>query len=113
MEIRVIDPALDEGTDGLVSAYQRTEITGMRLGAAMATARQVPIGVTVLPSREGTRPSNSPSTPVESVEPVRKPLEAAMSEDVSFYHLTERGLADLKEGRYSKLEDVKRRLGDI
>lgn len=42
-----------------------------------------------------------------------KELIARMVQDKKFLEGVERGLRDIDEGRYSTLEDVKRRLGDL
>ena len=41
-----------------------------------------------------------------------KDLVAKMLQDKEFMKGTERGLKDIEEGRYSTLEEVKKRLGD-
>ena len=42
-----------------------------------------------------------------------KELIARMVQDKKFLEGVERGLRDIDEGRYSTLEEVKRRLGDL
>ncbi len=42
-----------------------------------------------------------------------KDLIAKMVQDKKFLEGVERGLRDIDEGRYSTLEDVKRRLGEL
>ena len=42
-----------------------------------------------------------------------KDLVTKMVQDKKFFEGVERGLRDIDEGRYSTLEDVKRRLRDI
>lgn len=42
-----------------------------------------------------------------------KPLGVRMVEDPFFGKLVEQGLADIEQGRYTKLDEVKRKLGDI
>ena len=42
-----------------------------------------------------------------------KDLSTRMVEDKGFVEGTERGLEDIEQGRYSRIEDVKRRLSDL
>lgn len=42
-----------------------------------------------------------------------KDLVAKMLQDKEFMWGTERGLREIEQGRYSTLEEVKRRLGDL
>lgn len=42
-----------------------------------------------------------------------KPLGVRMMEDPFFSKLVEQGLADIKQGHYNKLGEIKRKLGDI
>ena len=46
-------------------------------------------------------------------EKTGKDLVAAMLQDEAFMQGVERGLKDIEEGRYSSIEDIKRRLGDL
>lgn len=58
-----------------------------------------------------TREANS--TIAYGATPVSTVLCAAAQASDSSWQLYQRGMKDLEEGRYSRLEDVKRRLGDL
>jgi len=40
-------------------------------------------------------------------------MATKMEQNQEFYQLVEQGIKAIEQGRYSKLEDVKRRLGDV
>ena len=49
----------------------------------------------------------------EQFEPGDSGLADRMAQNAAFKDLVDKGLADLKEGRYSKLKNTKQRRGDI
>jgi len=105
---------INNSTDGLVSAYQRTAITGAGIAMVVDTGGSIGIGVMRVPSwREVQfeKPQIEPDIP--TVQPAAPDLAYEMVSAPEFKELVERGLKDLDEGRYSNLEDVKRRLGDV
>lgn len=102
-------------TDGLASGYQRTEITGAGYaavtdtsGALVASVRTLPFWIPVSIGRR----ANDECLRGQDVLSVNR-LAADMVSSADFRAMTERGMADLDRGRQARLEDVKRRLGDI
>ncbi|MFH1560575.1 MAG: hypothetical protein ABID84_04100 [Chloroflexota bacterium] len=46
-------------------------------------------------------------------EPSGSDLATRMAQDKDFTQGTERGLAEIEQGRYSRIKDIKKKLGDI
>lgn len=115
MTIRVVTPRVDDGTDGLASAYQLTQITGAGVAAVQDTSGAMLFVVTPFPSWQIVPASPSP-TQEGSWEPREFPepsLATRMARDKGFIQGTERGLAEIEQGRYSRIEDIKKKLGDL
>ncbi len=110
-----VPPRLGDETDGLASAYQRTQVTGAGNVVVVDTGGICILSVITLPVEKLLFKPDTARTKASA--PARPGGHALLVEemvrDVQFRELVERGLADLNEGRKSKLEDVKRRLGDI
>ena len=98
MALTIIRPRESE-TDGLVSGYQRTSVTSTGIAVVSETGGNLLVGVAMIPQYQ----------PLIRVEP----FEAQMQQSLDFLHLVQRGLTDLQQGRYSRIEEMKRRLGDI
>ena len=98
MALTIITPRESE-TAGLASGYQRTSVTSSAVSVVSVTGGNLLISVP-------TTRHYQPLIPVE-------PLEVQMQQSLAFLHLVQRGLTDLQQGRYSRIEEVKRRLGDI
>ena len=60
-----------------------------------------------------TRTSKPVSSPPEPSELTGEALKYAMEHNEELIEGTKKGYEDFKAGRYSKLEDVKKRLGDV
>lgn len=99
----------ENGTDGLASAYQRTQVTGTGDAMIADTAGLCYVPVMRIPVVKllavGIRAA-------QQLEPENS-LAREMSQNADFTRLVEKGLADLATGRHSRLKDIKQRLGDI
>lgn len=98
-------------TDGLASAYQITEVT---VGGppVLETGGNLLIGVITLPYREiipliPAPPESSAIEPEKKLPSSHDRLASEMLENRLFQQLVERGLADLKQGRYTKIAKEK------
>jgi len=112
MTIGSVLQELENGTDGLASAYQQTQVTGTGHATVEDTAGVFFLSVMTFPVLRLLGPcateAKGPTSQLEG--PV---LAREMAGNTDFRRLVEQGLAELAEGRHSKLEDVKRRVGDI
>lgn len=102
-------------TDGLASAYQ---ITGITAGGppVLETGGNLLIGVITLPQSEPLpltpAPLESSATQSEKEhESLRNRLALEMTESRLFRRLVEHGVADLEQGRYNEISEVKRKSG--
>ena len=103
---------LHESTSGLASGYQLTQVTGAGLAVTSDTSGDLMLSVTSIPSWQLV-PASSPVSEEDARSSDQADLAREMVEDTNFRELTERGMADLAQGRYSRIEDVRRRLGEI
>jgi len=93
--------------DGLVSGYQITQVTGGGV-PVLETGGNLLIGVIALPYAQML--PVTPAAPEPSATPSEKErhdllnrLASEMAENRLFQQLVERGLADLKQGRYRQI----------
>ena len=94
-------------TDGLVSGYQITQVTSGGV-PVLETGGNLLIGVITLPYAQilpltpaAPEPSATPSE--KERQGLQNRLASEMSENQLFRQLVERGLADLKQGRYKQI----------
>lgn len=100
----------ENGTDGLASAYQQTQVTGNGSATVEDTGGMLFVPIRTFVWKLLPRATATPKPASQSDVPA---LARDMAEDSDFRKLAEQGLADLAEGRHSKLADVKRRVGDL
>ena len=98
-------------TDGLASAYQITEVT---VGGppVLETGGNMLIGVITLPYREivpliPAPPESSAIEPEKKFPSSHERLASEMLENRLFQRLVEQGVADLEQGRYTKITKEK------
>ena len=97
--------------DGLASAYQITQVTDGG-GPILETGGNLLVGIITLPYSEimplTPAPPESSATESEKELPSSYDrLASEMLENRSFRQLVERGLADLEQGRYTKIAKEK------
>lgn len=97
--------------DGLVSGYQITQVTGGGV-LVLETGGNLLIGVITLPYAQilpltpaAPKPSATPSE--KESQSLQNRLASEMSENRLFRQFVERGLADLKQGRYRQIDKEK------
>jgi hypothetical protein len=94
-------------TDGLVSGYQITQVTE-GIGPVLETGGNLLIGVITLPYAEMVEltpvaPKSSATPSEKEPESLQNRLASEMADNPLFQQLTERGLADLEQGRYRQI----------
>lgn len=104
-------------TDGLASAYQMTEITAGG-PPVLETGGNLLIGVITLPYSEllpltPAPPESSATQSEKERESLHNRLALEMTESRLFRRLVEHGVADLEQGRYEGLSEVKRKSGVV
>ncbi len=101
-------------TDGLASAYQVTQITGAG-AATFDAAGNFIVPVTAMPYWRVLSPPRQldQEQQSEAPEPPQDNLAAKMAQDAFFCQLTARGQAEVERGDYSRIQNVKQKLGDV
>ena len=115
MTARSVSVDIGDGTAGLTSGYQKTQLTAGGAAVVVDTAGTLNVGVTVLPRQIAGPmipdvPAEEDAAPAEA--PPTHPLAERMAQDALFLALTEKGLSELRQGQHQPLEEVKRR-GDL
>ena len=98
---------MTDGTDGIASGYQLTEVTAGG-PPVLETGGNLLIGVITLPHREAipmipVHPENTASDEEKKLSDSVDKLASEMSTNPLFKALIERGLSELEQGHYKKV----------